>query len=784
MFDVFLDRFEEVEPLVGAPEAGEVSRAFDPERRQPVLLRVLPAGPYEIPAVDHPCVRRVLDTFEADGWRVLVEEWVEGETLDRWMERAATVPLEVRIGWLVSLAEALMTAHEADVVHGALAPAWIAVPDPAEPKLAGLGVGALLHGMEASPEDDAFAFGLLAYELLTGRLPFSASSAEEVRQRLKAHQRYVPASDLEADVPREIDFAIERCLVPLDLHPPRGGYVGHAPDRGWEIMPWSRRNPGLRRFTELGRLPIVDRSLGPGAPSAIARPPLYDDNVQFTVYRPRSVPSEGWSRLLFFAHLDALPGDAEEGETDPVEKVEETARRLLGDEARTFRESVQDSLSALPREGEITVVPEIDGVRFNPPSVTFLWLESVHWHEFRLRPERRLAGTVSRGRIVVRHGAILLADIPLRLAVDRPEAVASSDPVPSERETARAYRSIFPSYSHRDTEVVEQFERYGTAIGDRYLRDVVALRSGEAWNPRLIELIEEADVFQLFWSSHSMGSPYVEQEWRHALGLGRSHFVRPVYWQRPLPEDQARGLPTEELRALHFHFLGGTEVAPERRGAPFSPDDEIEELDTGGTEPERSTGQDLPIPPSPPKDFTFSSGRSRGRGWLAAAGVVLAAGLAFVTFFQVAGPAGGPQQGSTDLSSEDGGARVATVPVVARGGEESLDLSEEQIRTIREVLAASPETELVIEGHVAAADRSNEVDLALGEVRATAVRDQLIELGVPSDQVFTISYGEERPICTEDTEECRERNDRVEILALAPDPDALPGGTDRERPKG
>jgi serine/threonine protein kinase len=764
---VFLDRFEVAEALAGAPEAGELYRAFDPERLQPVSLRVLPAGPYEVPAVDHPCVRRVLNSFEADGRRVLVEEWVEGETLDRVIERAEPVPLGERSTWLRCLAGALVAAHEAGVVHGSVAPGWVVVSEDGEPKLAGLGTGPLLGREDADPEDDAFAFGLLAYELLTGRLPFPGVDLAETRRRIDAGEPFDGVAELVPDGPPDVATAIVTCLV-------------SEADRLAGLVALGGRDEPSVSAPE----PSGNRELTGGSPPAYggspAATPLHDDNVQFTVYRPRSVPSEHWSRLLFFAHLDALPVDAEEGEADPVERVEETARQLLGDEVRSYRDSVQDSRKALPREGEITVVPEMDGVRFNPPSATFLWLESVHWQEFRLKPERRLSASVARGLIVVRHGAILLGEIPLRIAVDRPEAADAADPVPSERETGRPYRSIFPSYSHRDTAIVQQFERYVETFGDAYLRDVTTLRSGEIWNDRLMELIEDADVFQLFWSKNSIGSPYVEQEWRHALGLGRPNFVRPVYWEDPLPEDPERGLPTAELRKLHFHLLGEEDDGRAREGTrggkgglPVARLPPKPASEPGGAGPRPS-----PAPEAPSGEFTFSGGRSPGRGWVAAAGVVLVACLALVTYFQVAGPSGGP----IDLGSED--APVATVPVLARGGEESLDLSADQLREIREALAVSPEVEIVIAGHAAEAGRSDEVNLALGEARATAVRDRLIELGVPSDRVFTVSYGEERPVCTEETDECRERNERVEVVAHAPGPRGAAHDPDRDRPNG
>jgi hypothetical protein len=51
----------------------------------------------------------------------------------------------------------------------------------------------------------------------------------------------------------------------------------------------------------------------------------------------------------------------------------------------------------------------------------------------------------------------------------------------------------------------------------------------EKQHDRLLELIQEADVFQLFWSSNSMRSQYCQQEWEHALALRRPAFVRPLY---------------------------------------------------------------------------------------------------------------------------------------------------------------------------------------------------------------------------------------------------------------
>jgi hypothetical protein len=69
-------------------------------------------------------------------------------------------------------------------------------------------------------------------------------------------------------------------------------------------------------------------------------------------------------------------------------------------------------------------------------------------------------------------------------------------------------------------------------------------------------------VFQLFWSSNSMRSRYCQQEWEHALALRRPSFVRPLYWEDPLPEDPTQGLPPVVLRDVHFVKVRSAPAGP------------------------------------------------------------------------------------------------------------------------------------------------------------------------------------------------------------------------------
>ena len=273
------------------------------------------------------------------------------------------------------------------------------------------------------------------------------------------------------------------------------------------------------------------------------------ENVRFAVYRPGAVAPEKWYTMLAFAYVSELPPDAPPDQPEPRDEVEKQARQVLGEQAGHYRDVSRDSRIALPRASEITFVPEVEGVTFNPPFRRFVWLEDVHREEFRLRVSAGRDGATLQGRMMCFLGPRILADVPLVLRV------GEGDEGPAVRSAAKPFRKVFASYSHRDTPVVRHFQELVRMLGDEFLRDGTHLRAGEEWNDRLMRMIEEADVFQLFWSTNSMRSPFVRQEWEHALSLGRPHFIRPVYWEDPLPDDPEQGLPPEALKRLHFHRL-------------------------------------------------------------------------------------------------------------------------------------------------------------------------------------------------------------------------------------
>ena len=79
---------------------------------------------------------------------------------------------------------------------------------------------------------------------------------------------------------------------------------------------------------------------------------------------------------------------------------------------------------------------------------------------------------------------------------------------------------------------------------------------------------------------------------------------------------------------------------------------------------------------------------------------------------------------------------------------------------LKSILSDFPNTTIVLEGHCDERG-SAEYNLGLGDRRASAAKEFLVELGVPGDRIRTISYGKERPQCTESTEECWQKNRRA-----------------------
>ena len=99
---------------------------------------------------------------------------------------------------------------------------------------------------------------------------------------------------------------------------------------------------------------------------------------------------------------------------------------------------------------------------------------------------------------------------------------------------------------------------------------------------------------------------------------------------------------------------------------------------------------------------------------------------------------------------------------------DSFDLDEASRQTLQENadwLKEHPDVRVEIEGHC---DNRGTVEynLALGAKRAAAAKSYLVALGIGRDRLTTISYGEELPLCQEETESCWSQNRRAHFVAV------------------
>jgi peptidoglycan-associated lipoprotein len=78
-------------------------------------------------------------------------------------------------------------------------------------------------------------------------------------------------------------------------------------------------------------------------------------------------------------------------------------------------------------------------------------------------------------------------------------------------------------------------------------------------------------------------------------------------------------------------------------------------------------------------------------------------------------------------------------------------------------IRANPSGLVLIEGHTDERG-SSDYNLSLGDLRAAAARNYLIAHGIPAERMVAISYGKERPVCTEPSEACWARNRRARFL--------------------
>jgi serine/threonine protein kinase len=246
--------------LLGKGGMGEVYRAKDQKLGRDVAIKVLPeefakdadrVARFQreaklLASLNHPNIAAIHGLEESDGTHFLVLELIEGDTLADRLKRGA-IPVEESLRLALQIAEALEAAHEKGVIHRDLKPANIKVTPDGKVKVLDFGLAKAFAGEQSnlnlsnsptlsvaatqqgiilgtaaymSPEQasgeatdkrtDIWAFGVVLYEMLTGRSLFAG---DNVSQTLASVIKSEPEwNNLPPNLHPRIRFLLERCL--------------------------------------------------------------------------------------------------------------------------------------------------------------------------------------------------------------------------------------------------------------------------------------------------------------------------------------------------------------------------------------------------------------------------------------------------------------------------------------------------------------------------------------------------------------------------------------------
>jgi len=383
----------EIISLVGAGGMGEVYRATDTRLDRSVAVKIVRSADPElqarferearaVAALSHPSILALYDYGAADGIAYAVTELLDGRTL---RERLSDGPIpgSKTTEYATQIADALAAAHDHGIVHRDLKPENVFItkndrvkildfglarqtvlPGPAAiaPTIAtdtapGIVLGTVgymspeqVRGQPAGPASDIFSFGVVLYEMLTGRRPFTGDSAAETMHAIVANDP-PDLTQTTASAPPALDRIIRHCI---EKDPEQRFHSAH--DLAFALRAMSDitgpRPVVGRAKPKLGRVVMTAALLLVGAAGAF---------VAGRLFRPRPAEPPTYRRLTFERGTVGLARFAPDGNTvvyhaawrgDPDEifttRVDSRESRALGMAGRLYAVSSASELAVDP----------------------------------------------------------------------------------------------------------------------------------------------------------------------------------------------------------------------------------------------------------------------------------------------------------------------------------------------------------------------------------------------------------------------------------------------------
>jgi serine/threonine protein kinase len=226
--------------------------------------------------IDSPHVLKPCTPARKRNYLYVATEFVDGQTLAQWMIDNPKPELETVRGIVEQIAKGLRAFHRKEMLHQDLRPANIMIDKSGTVKIIDFGATKIagvsevapdidrdilgtvqytapeyFRGEAASPRSDLFSLGVIAYQMLTGKLPYGAQIAQARTKSGLGKLRYASAHAANPEIPPWIDGALKKAVHPdpyqryeslseftYDLRLPNAKYLN-------TVTPLIERNPSL-----------------------------------------------------------------------------------------------------------------------------------------------------------------------------------------------------------------------------------------------------------------------------------------------------------------------------------------------------------------------------------------------------------------------------------------------------------------------------------------------------------------------------------------------------------
>jgi serine/threonine-protein kinase len=244
-----------LEVRLGEGGMAAVYQSQHPQFHRPVALKILPPAIGQDPSfrarferegrmiagLNHPSIIRVYDIDEADGLFYMVMDLLPGGTLEARL-REGGLDRKWSVDVIVKMAEALDYAHTHGVIHRDIKPSNILLDAESRPVLADFGIARMaqaegdpnltatgmvmgtpaymapeqLNGEQPDARSDIYALGVVLYQLLAGRAPFTGDTMAIVTAHLTKQPQ--PLRELVGDLPPALDAVVLQALAKQPEH--------------------------------------------------------------------------------------------------------------------------------------------------------------------------------------------------------------------------------------------------------------------------------------------------------------------------------------------------------------------------------------------------------------------------------------------------------------------------------------------------------------------------------------------------------------------------------------